>query len=68
MTFDIKNKPHDWLLRSMFNEIYNAMDVKRNDATSLWSDYTPTAKEKLMGFVSANKLIDIYRLVIMKQE
>lgn len=43
------------------------MDFERNIRTSLWSDFTLSAKEKLMGFVAANAPIDIYKLAIIKQ-
>ena len=67
ISYDLGRRPHDWILRAVFDDIYNQMDFERNIRTSLWSDFTLSAKEKLMGFVAANAPIDIYKLAIIKQ-
>ena len=67
ISYDLGTRPHDFVLDAVFKEIYKQMDFERNVKTSLWSDFTSSAKEKLMGFVAANTLIDIYKLAIMKQ-
>lgn len=54
ISYDLGRRPHDWILRAVFDDIYNQMDFERNIRTSLWSDFTLSAKEKLMGFVAAN--------------
>ena len=67
ISYDLGRRPHDFVLTAVFKEIYNQMDFERNVKTSLWSDFTSSAKEKLMGFVAANTPIDIYKLAIIKQ-
>ena len=59
ISYDLGRRPHDFVLDTVFKEIYKQMDFERNVKTSLWSDFTSSAKEKLMGFVAANTPIDI---------
>ena len=68
ITFKHGKDPGDYLLQPLFTEIFEDMDIARDDMQSLWCDYTVSAKEKLMGFVQANNAIDIYHLAVAKQE